>query len=271
MQAHSNGVPHAVGFQHSFQEQCLPALLLDSDMCEGYACTPPAGGRPRHLRKRSLTGPEMLAKCVSQCFPPVRVHAAVSLANLIGLANQHDGPDEAQPGRPGGQEAGAGQPGQDHPVVPFKGVEFFDVGGLLANPEKLQLTFDLFVHAVMPFIDQVDAIGCFDARGFLFAPYLGALFQKRVFMLRKPDKMPSVSDTIEYFKEYKGETTYAVNKGDRVLLVDDCWYPPRATGRSLSHGLHLRVEIGVLNGRGRPSRQHGEKTQIISLLTEKDF
>ncbi|KAG1690088.1 hypothetical protein DVH05_028424 [Phytophthora capsici] len=177
------------------------------------------------------------------------------------------------------------------PVVPFKGVEFFDVGGLLANPEKLQLTFDLFVNAVTPFIDQVDAIGCFDARGFLFAPYLGALFQKRVFMLRKPDKMPSVSDTIEYFKEYKGDNseggdhlsiqTYAVNKGDRVLLVDDLL----ATGGTCEAGIRLVqqagasvtacifvVEIGVLDGRGRAIKAStGEKTEIISLLTEKDF
>ncbi|KAE9179070.1 hypothetical protein PF004_g25281 [Phytophthora fragariae] len=86
---------------------------------------------------------------------------------------------------------------------PKKGVEFFDVSGLLANPEKLQLTFDHFVQAVVPFMNEVDAIGCFDARGFLFAPYLFALFQTRVCMLRKPDKMPSVSDTIEYFKGYK--------------------------------------------------------------------
>ncbi|KAE8896936.1 hypothetical protein PF003_g18677 [Phytophthora fragariae] len=103
-----------------------------------------------------------------------------------------------------------------------------------------------------PYSTEVDAISCFDARGFLFAPYLGALFQMRVFMLRKPDKMPSVSDTIKYFKGYKGDNseggdhlsiqTYAVNKGDRVLLVDDVRgrHPPRAAGGRLRHGLHLR-------------------------------
>ncbi|RLN52467.1 hypothetical protein BBJ28_00007662 [Nothophytophthora sp. Chile5] len=178
------------------------------------------------------------------------------------------------------------------PVVPFKGVEFFDVGGLLANPEKLQLAFDLFVQAVTPFIDEVDAIGCFDARGFLFAPYLGVLFQKRVFMLRKPEKMPSVSDTIEYFKEYQGDNStggdhlsiqeYAVKKGDRVLLVDDLL----ATGGTCEAGIRLVqqagasvtaclfvVEIGVLDGRGRAIKAttDSDKARIISLLTEKDF
>lgn len=177
------------------------------------------------------------------------------------------------------------------PIVPFKGVEFFDIGGLLANPEKLQLTFDLLVHLVSPFRDQVDAIGCFDARGFLFGPFLGAFFQKRVFMLRKPDKMPSVSDTIEYFKEYKGDNsdgsnslsiqTYAVNTGDRVLLIDDLL----ATGGTCEAGIHLVqqagasvticifvIEISELNGRLRAIKAStNEKTQILSMLTSKDF
>ncbi|KAE9188780.1 hypothetical protein PF005_g19920 [Phytophthora fragariae] len=156
-------------------------------------------------------------------------------------AVRNHGPNEAQPGRPGDQEAGADHSGQDHPRGAFKGVEFFDVGGVLVNPEKLQLTFDLFVQAVAPFKDEVDAIGCFDARGFLFAPYLGALFQTCVFMLRKTDKMPSISDAIEYFKEYKGDNSeggdhlsiqpYAVNKGDHVLLVSLCWTAAAAPSR----------------------------------------
>ncbi|KAE9002231.1 hypothetical protein PR001_g18310 [Phytophthora rubi] len=180
-------------------------------------------------------------------------------------AVRNHGPNEAQPGRPGDQEAGADQPGQDHPRGAFKCFEFFDVGGVLVNPEKLQLTFDLFVQAVAPFKDEVDAIGCFDARGFLFAPYLGALFQTCVFMLRKSDKMPSINDAIEYFKEYKGDNseggdhlsiqTYAVNKGDRVLLVYDVRdrHPPRAVGGHLRHGLHLR---GGDRCAGRPRPHH---------------
>ncbi|KAE9203177.1 hypothetical protein PF002_g21015 [Phytophthora fragariae] len=180
-------------------------------------------------------------------------------------AVRNHGPNEAQPGRPGDQEAGADHSGQDHPRGAFKGVEFFDVGGVLVNPEKLQLTFDLFVQAVAPFKDEVDAIGCFDARGFLFAPYLGALFQTCVFMLRKTDKMPSISDAIEYFKEYKGDNSeggdhlsiqpYAVNKGDHVLLVYDVRdrHPPRTVGGHLRHGLHLR---GGDRCAGRPRPHH---------------
>ncbi|TYZ63951.1 hypothetical protein PybrP1_000355 [[Pythium] brassicae (nom. inval.)] len=176
------------------------------------------------------------------------------------------------------------------PVVPFKGVDaFFDIGGLLGHPAELQIALDLLAHAVAPLADGVDSIGCFDARGFLFGPYLGALFQKKVFMLRKPDKMPSVSDTIEYFKEYKGDNatggdhlsiqSHAVAKGDRVLLVDDLL----ATGGTVEAGIRLVqqaggsvaaslfvVEIGVIGGRARALKAAPD-AHIISLLTEKDF
>ncbi|KAE9354572.1 hypothetical protein PF008_g4467 [Phytophthora fragariae] len=91
-------------------------------------------------------------------------------------AVRNHGPNKAKPGRPGGQEAGVARLAKTIPVVPFKSVEFFNVGGLLDNPGKPQLTFDLFEQAVAPFMDEEDAIGCFDARSFLFASYLGALF-----------------------------------------------------------------------------------------------
>jgi adenine phosphoribosyltransferase len=179
------------------------------------------------------------------------------------------------------------------PVVPFKGVDaFFDIGGLLAQPAQLETAIELFASAIEPFIDEIDAIGCFDARGFLFAPSLGVRFQKKVFMLRKPDKMPSVSDTIEYFKEYQGDNAtggdhlsiqkYAVSPGDRVLLVDDLL----ATGGTVEAGIRLVqqaggkiagalfvVEIGVIHGRERAEKAAEDlnKDRIISLLTEKDF
>ncbi|KAJ0399680.1 hypothetical protein P43SY_003685 [Pythium insidiosum] len=177
------------------------------------------------------------------------------------------------------------------PVVPFKGVDsFFDIGGLLANPAELQLCFDVLLQEVSAFADEIDAIGCFDARGFLFAPYLGAKLQKRVFMLRKPDKMPCVSDTIEYFKEYKGDNAtggdhlsiqaHALQRGDRVLLVDDLL----ATGGTVEAGIRLVqqagasvtaalfiVEIAVLQGRARAEKAATNGTRIISLLTENSF
>lgn len=178
------------------------------------------------------------------------------------------------------------------PVVPFKGVDFFDIGGLLAQPKELATAIELFAAAIEPYIDEIDAIGCFDARGFLFAPSLGVRFQKKVFMLRKPDKMPSVGHTIEYFKEYKGDNatggdhlsmqTYAIESGDRVLLVDDLL----ATGGTVEAGIRLVqqaggkiagalfvVEIAPIGGRARAENaaEGLDKTRIVSLLTEKDF
>jgi adenine phosphoribosyltransferase len=145
-------------------------------------------------------------------------------------------------------------------------------------------------HEVAKMADGIDAIGCFDARGFLFAPYLGARFQKKVFMLRKPGKMPSVSHTIEYFKEYSGDNAatggdhlsiqhYAVKAGDRVLLIDDLL----ATGGTAEAGVKLvqqaggvvaavlvAVEIAVLNGRKRVETAAPD-SKLIALLNENNF
>jgi adenine phosphoribosyltransferase len=158
------------------------------------------------------------------------------------------------------------------PIVPFKGIQgFMDIGGLLANPRHLHLTFQMLLHEIQIFQHVIDSIGCFDARGFLFAPFLGVQLKKKVFMLRKPDKMPNVSDTIEYFKEYKGDNQisggdhlsiqqHAVKEGEKVLLVDDVL----ATGGTVEAGIKLVqkaggkivacafiAEIKALNGRQR--------------------
>lgn len=181
------------------------------------------------------------------------------------------------------------------PVVPFKGVDaFFDIGGLLAHPSELELGVELLVQAIINTvnIDEIDAIGCFDARGFLFGPTLGMRFQKKVFMLRKPDKMPNVSNTIEYFKEYTGDNTITggdqlsiqrgvVNPGDRVLLVDDLL----ATGGTVEAGIRLveqvggkvrlcvfMLEIAALKGRDRALHAvTNSSIDIIALLSEHDF
>lgn len=87
------------------------------------------------------------------------------------------------------------------PVVPFKGIEkFYDIGGLLADPEAMQLCVDVLIERYKDRLDAFTSIGCFDARGFLFAPILGLALKKKVFMLRKPGKMPSVAETYDYTK-----------------------------------------------------------------------
>ena len=89
------------------------------------------------------------------------------------------------------------------PSCSFKGIDcFYDIGGLLANPVALQGCMDLVIERYQSCADSFCSIGCFDARGFLFGPILGLALKKKVFMLRKPNKMPNVAKTWEYTKVY---------------------------------------------------------------------
>ena len=131
------------------------------------------------------------------------------------------------------------------PLVPFKGIQFLDIGYLLAHPDKMALCIDLLLAKLEPYKDEFSAIGCFDARGFLFGPILGLRLGKKVFMLRKPGKMPRVAYTVQYRKEYASDTKTGydelciqegvLEQGEKVLLVDDVM----ATGGTMAAGVEL--------------------------------
>ncbi|KAE8907415.1 hypothetical protein PF010_g2030 [Phytophthora fragariae] len=67
--------------------------------------------------------------------------------------------------------------------------------------------------------------------------------------------MPSVSDTIEYFKEY--------NEGANHLSIQTR-SPPSRPASSWWRSLCWTAAAA-------PSKPADEKTQVISLLTDKDF
>ena len=124
------------------------------------------------------------------------------------------------------------------PYFPFKGIpRFYDVGGLLASPTHFQKVVDILAARYGDL--KIDAIGGFDARGFLFTPVALAL-NKPFFMLRKKGKMPNTIYGEQYTKEYAGSDCLgiprgAVKPGDRVLLIDDLV----ATGGTLTAGVEL--------------------------------
>ena len=150
------------------------------------------------------------------------------------------------------------------PYFPFKGIDrFYDIGGFLKDPEAFQSAVDVMVDRYREI--GIDSICGFDARGFVLGPPVALALQKPFFMLRKKGKMPNSVSGTEYGKEYAGKDTLciprgAVNKGDRVLLIDDLV----ATGGTLCAGIELVklmggicvecccvVEIKFLNARAK--------------------
>jgi len=162
------------------------------------------------------------------------------------------------------------------PYYPFKGIDrFYDIGGLIAEPEVFQLAIDAFVDRYKDL--NIDSIGGFDARGFILGPPIALALKKPFFMLRKKGKMPNAVDGSEYQKEYQGDEQSggdtlalqrnSVKSGDRVLLIDDLV----ATGGTLLAGIELvklfggvvvecacMVELCFLNARTTIQEKHPE-------------
>jgi adenine phosphoribosyltransferase len=168
------------------------------------------------------------------------------------------------------------------PYFPFKGIpRFYDIGGVLKDPEAFQLAIDVFVER---YRDQnIDSIVGFDARGFVLGPPIALALKKPFVMLRKKGKMPNAITGSEYSKEYAGNDSLSIprgsiNKGDRVLLIDDLV----ATGGTLVAGIELVkgmggvpveaacvVELKFLDARKKFKDNNHDDVPIWALMDEE--
>jgi adenine phosphoribosyltransferase len=125
---------------------------------------------------------------------------------------------------------------------PKPGVLFRDVSPLLADPEALAEAINVMAEGWD--WSQVDRVGGFDARGFLFGVLLAQLAGKPFFPIRKAGKLPGPVETLAYDLEYGSAKleiqSAAIAKGDRVLLVDDLL----ATGGTAAAGAELVLRLG---------------------------
>ena len=125
---------------------------------------------------------------------------------------------------------------------PKEGIEFKDISPLLENPSAFRYSIQQMANHWQD--KKVDKIGGFDARGFLFGTTLAYEMGLPFFMLRKPNKLPFDTISESYDLEYGSNTsemhTDSVQKGNRVLLVDDLL----ATGGTMSAGCSLVEKVG---------------------------
>lgn len=110
------------------------------------------------------------------------------------------------------------------PDFPKPGINFYDITTLLKDPLALRMTVDrfawLFSNAHRP--DKVVGI---ESRGFMFGPSLAYSLNAGFVPVRKPGKLPARKITQSYDLEYGTDQLEmhadAVEKGERVLIVDD--------------------------------------------------
>lgn len=128
------------------------------------------------------------------------------------------------------------------PDFPKRGILFRDITTLLKNKEAFRKAIDVMADLVRN--KEVDLILGVESRGFIFAAPIAYMLRLPLNVIRKPGKLPADVVSESYTLEY-GENTIelhrdAVEKGDKVVIVDDLL----ATGGTALASAHLVEKFG---------------------------
>jgi len=109
---------------------------------------------------------------------------------------------------------------QDYPK---KGILFRDITTLIKNKTAFTKCIDEIIEKSNKF--EFNKIAAVEARGFVFASAVSYILKKPFILLRKKNKLPADTHSVDFELEY-GKATMEVHKdsiaqGDSVLLIDD--------------------------------------------------
>ena len=109
------------------------------------------------------------------------------------------------------------------PDYPKKGILFRDITTLIKDEKAFSNCIDQIVNKSKNF--NFDKIAAIESRGFVFASAVSYLVKKPFIMLRKKNKLPAETHSVDFELEY-GKATIevhkdSVKKNDKVLIIDD--------------------------------------------------
>ena len=110
---------------------------------------------------------------------------------------------------------------------PKKGILFRDITTLIKNEKAFKECIDQIVKKTKNF--KIDKIAAIESRGFVFASAVSYILNKPFILLRKKNKLPAESHSVDFELEY-GTATIEVHKdsieeNDSVLIIDDLIAP----------------------------------------------
>ena len=109
---------------------------------------------------------------------------------------------------------------QDYPK---KGILFRDITTLVKNEKAFKECINQIVDRSKKF--KIDKIAAIESRGFVFASAVSYLIDKPFILLRKKNKLPADTHSIDFELEYGTATMEihkdSINENDSVLLIDD--------------------------------------------------
>lgn len=149
---------------------------------------------------------------------------------------------------------------RDIPDFPKKGIIFKDITPLLKDRRLFSLAVEQMIG---PFKDErIDAVVAIEARGFILGGAIAHLLDCGMIPVRKAGKLPFTTESVTYELEYGTDKleihSDAIEKGDRILVVDDllatggtavavCELVERNGGDVV--GISFLVELTFLKGR----------------------
>ena len=145
---------------------------------------------------------------------------------------------------------------------PKKGIDFYDIASLLANPDIFSKVIDEMALKVKKM--NATAIAGIDSRGFIFASAIAYKLKLKLIIIRKQGKLPGKTFKSSYNLEYGSNTLEIqkdfLNSKDKVLVIDDIL----ATGGTINAAFKLikktnanlvgavvLLELVFLNGRAK--------------------
>ena len=109
------------------------------------------------------------------------------------------------------------------PDYPKKGILFRDITTLIKNENAFAETINQIVERSKKY--KIDKIAAIESRGFVFASAVSYLLKKPFIMLRKKNKLPAETHSVDFELEYGTATIEvhkdSIDKNDSVIIIDD--------------------------------------------------
>jgi len=109
------------------------------------------------------------------------------------------------------------------PDYPKKGILFRDITTLIKDEKAFEETINQIVERSKKF--KFNKIAAIESRGFVFASAVSYILKKPFIMLRKKNKLPAETHSIDFELEYGTATIEvhkdSINEKDNVLIIDD--------------------------------------------------
>ena len=109
------------------------------------------------------------------------------------------------------------------PDYPKKGILFRDITTLIKNEKAFTYCIDHIVEKSKKF--DFNKIAAVESRGFVFASAVSYILNKPFILLRKKNKLPAETHSVDFELEYGTATIEmhkdSINRNDTVLVIDD--------------------------------------------------